>query len=262
MGPMRWWGQNRYSYEGKFWNLLKSNTAHGCTTCYEGETFSGQCCNTCDELKRAYTNKGINENLAFKRPQCQAAWVGTKSENEGCLVGGKVSVYRGLGNFHFAVGEAHIQEGKHHHHWPEQARKLGFNTTHYIHHLSFGDEFPGLENPLDGTMFVEKTVGQQQYFIQVVPTIYHRNGQTIQTNQFSVSSLHVPIDVKSDHVELPGVFFKYDISAIMIKLEEVPRPAFILLVRLLAFVGGIWVVIGMVYRTSFTAVTTIAKKLE
>lgn len=52
------------------------------------------------------------------------------------------------GNIHIAVGETHYEGGHHHHYWPEKYRKIGFNTTHYISHFSFGDEYPGMINPL------------------------------------------------------------------------------------------------------------------
>lgn len=64
-------------------------------------------------------------------------------------MGGYVRVNKVQGNFHIAVGEAHAEHGqRHHHHWSAAVRQLGFNTTHYIHHFSFGGEFPGMINPL------------------------------------------------------------------------------------------------------------------
>ena len=48
-------------------------------------------------------------------------------------------------------------------------------------------------------------IGQQQYFLQIVPTIYEKsNGQVIETNQYSATFHHKPINLDSDHIELPG----------------------------------------------------------
>jgi len=156
------------------------------------------------------------------------------------------------GNFHVAVGESHVGHGKgHHHHWPSQYRKAGFNTTHYIHHISFGEEFPGMKNPLDGFTFVEHGIGQQQYFIQVVPTIYEKqNGDVIETNQFSVTYHHSQVNLDSEHIELPGIFFKYDISPLVIKISEKSKSFSSFITRSFALIGGIWVVVGLIYKTS------------
>ncbi len=111
------------------------------------------------------------------------------------------------GSFHIAVGQSHSEQGeKHHHHWDAPLRQLGFNTTHYIHHFSFGTEYPGMVNPLDGTLFVESGLGQKQYFFQVVPTTFIKaNGRKIQTNQYSVSEHYNPINLNAENIELPGI---------------------------------------------------------
>ncbi len=48
-------------------------------------------------------------------------------------------------------------------------------------------------------------IGQMQYFIQVVPTIYEKSsGNLYDTNQYSVTYQHAEVDLKSEHIELPG----------------------------------------------------------
>ena len=50
-----------------------------------------------------------------------------------------------------AVGEGVMHEGKHVHLY-NYDDAVGFNTSHTIHRLSFGEPFPGMRpNPLDGT---------------------------------------------------------------------------------------------------------------
>lgn len=55
------------------------------------------------------------------------------------------------GNFHVAAGEGLMREGRHIHlYTTEQAQ--GFNTSHTVNQLSFGDPYPGMKpNPLDST---------------------------------------------------------------------------------------------------------------
>jgi len=61
----------------------------------------------------------------------------------------------------------------------------GFNITHKINKLSFGTEFPGVVNPLDGAQWTQPASdGTYQYFIKVVPTIYTDiRGHKIHSNQ-------------------------------------------------------------------------------
>ncbi len=129
-----------------------------------------------------------------------------------------------------------------------------------------------------------------QYFIQVVPTIYEKSsGNLYDTNQYSVTYQHAEVDLKSEHIELPGkppsvfsplllsisiysillilsnqigLFFKYDISPIMINIREEYTPFTKFLTRSLAMMGGVWVVLGLVYSLTVNAFTTVVKKLE
>lgn len=228
----------------------------GCLSCYEAQE-GNKCCNNCYDLRKAFVEKGLKAEAANKHPQCKGA------ETEGCLVGGKLDVNKVQGNVHIAVGESHVEGGHHHHHWPERVRALGFNTSHYISHFSFGKEYPGMINPLDGFQFTETGVGQMSYFVQVVPTTYiSPSGEKIETNQFSVTYHHSMVDLNSDHIELPGVFFKYDISPLRIQIQEENKPFSRFVIRILAVVGGIWAVIGMVYASTNTVVSKVVKKLD
>lgn len=47
-----------------------------------------------------------------------------------------------------ALGESVVRDGRFIHQFQPQDAP-GFNTTHYIHELSFGMPYPGLYNPLD-----------------------------------------------------------------------------------------------------------------
>jgi len=180
------------------------------------------------------------------------------------MLHGYIEVNKVQGNIHIAVGESHVEGGqKHHHHWAAVERKLGFNTTHYISQLSFGDAFPNMENPLDGFYFVEHGIGQQQYFIQVVPTNYEKvHGDIVQTNQYSVTYHHKVVDLADEHIELPGVFFKYDISEVMIFIQEDTKSFSRFLTRICAIIGGIWVVIGLVYNSIKGVVSSVSGKQD
>ena len=112
-----------------------------------------RCCNTCDELKRAYEAKGWNTNLIVRNStQC------LKDKNnpfanvlpgEGCRVSGSMKVNKVAGNFHMTLGDSIVRDGAHIHQFvPSEAP--GFNVSHTIHSLSFGNRYPSMAaNPLD-----------------------------------------------------------------------------------------------------------------
>ena len=61
--------------------------------------------------------------------------------------------------------------------------------SHVINKLSYGKDFPGLVNPLDGATAMQTGPHMMyQYFIKVVPTLYvDRRGTVLRTAQFSVT---------------------------------------------------------------------------
>jgi len=257
----QYYDRSDYRFHSRLWDHLREKEAKGntraCLPCYTAEQRRGQCCNTCYSLKAAYAMRGMPVETADTYPQC----VGENSQ-EGCLLGGSLEVNKVGGNWHIAVGDTHTNPGeKHHHHWPEQVRSLGFNTSHFIHHLSFGEEYPGLINPMDGILWIEPTIGQKQYFLQVVPTTYHSRGTTIVSNQYSFTEHFSPVELTAQHMELPGIFFRYDISPILIHLRETGQGFAHFLMRVCAVVGGVWVVLGLVYSSLKSFVDMIIKQI-
>jgi hypothetical protein len=89
---------------------------------------------------------------------------------------GSLSVNKVAGNFHFAPGKS-FQQGPVHVHDLVPFRGKDFDTSHVIDKLSFGREYPGMKNPLDGTRVARRTdadllagaapTGAYQYFLKV-----------------------------------------------------------------------------------------------
>eukprot|EP00282_Hemiselmis_andersenii_P030060 CAMPEP_0169468112 /NCGR_PEP_ID=MMETSP1042-20121227/22721_1 /TAXON_ID=464988 /ORGANISM="Hemiselmis andersenii, Strain CCMP1180" /LENGTH=243 /DNA_ID=CAMNT_0009581397 /DNA_START=9 /DNA_END=737 /DNA_ORIENTATION=+ len=149
---------------------------------------------------------------------------------EGCNVYGTLSAQKVSGNFHFSL---HAQDFMLLTQlFPD---RRGVNTSHVINHLSFGTDYPGLKHPLDGEIKVlDEGTGTFEYFIKIVPTIYHDlKGGRLHTNQYSVT----------DHFRksldgFPAVYFIYDISPIRVIARE-ERVAFAhYFTQLCAIIGG------------------------
>uniref|UniRef100_A0A3B4ZBT3 Endoplasmic reticulum-Golgi intermediate compartment protein n=1 Tax=Stegastes partitus TaxID=144197 RepID=A0A3B4ZBT3_9TELE len=121
------------------------------------------CCNTCDDVREAYRRRGWAFKSADTIEQCKREGFTQKMQeqkNEGCQVYGFLEVNKVAGNFHFAPGKS-FQQSHVHVHDLQSFGLDNINMTHLIKHLSFGKDYPGIVNPLDGT---DVTAPQGQFF--------------------------------------------------------------------------------------------------
>ena len=160
----------------------------GCGSCYGAESTRFKCCNTCDELKQAYMARGwATTSILKSASQClkdASNPYANVEKGEGCRVTGSMVVNKVAGNFHIAHGESIVRDGRHIHQFlPNEAP--GYNISHTIHSISFGDPYPNMPaNPLDGVKkIVDPQVGTGlfQYFIKVIPTVYMSGGERMST---------------------------------------------------------------------------------
>ncbi|KHJ45170.1 hypothetical protein D918_04474 [Trichuris suis] len=82
-------------------------SANPCGSCYGAETELTKCCNTCDDVKRAYLLKGWVIGELDQIVQCRdEEWVRKlrTSRGIGCRVHGWLEVSKVAGNFHIAPG--------------------------------------------------------------------------------------------------------------------------------------------------------------
>jgi hypothetical protein len=110
-------------------------------------------------------------------------------------------------------------------------------------------------NPLDDARAtVLNGSGVFQYFVKVVPTTYqYSDSHTVDSCQYSVTDQFKSAHDPSKGFVLPGVFFIYDISPIMVKFTE-KRPTFTyFLTSLCAIVGGVFTVAGVVDAAIYQA---------
>jgi hypothetical protein len=148
------------------------------------------------------------------------------SLNEGCRVHGHLEVNKVAGNFHIAPGQS-FEQRNYHVHSLRNIRLNMLNTTHYISDLSFGEYFPNQVNPLSDTRQVTNEGAVLfHYYVKVVPSTYvFLNKTELRTNQYSVTKHRKVIQniLEGNSHQLPGTFFTYEISAIMVKFVERQR---------------------------------------
>jgi len=226
-----------------------------CGSCYGSELRPGECCNTCQQVKDSYQRKHWQFSLNDDIEQCvleQEERKAKYSKREGCNVHGYLLVNKVAGNFHFAPGRSVQQAQGAHIHDYSPFEIEHFNTSHIIHSLGFGEKYPGLHNPLDGvSKILPKGSGLFQYFIKVVPTIYeYVETKQILTNQYSVTQHFRPHNEIHKTV-VPGIYFIYDLSPIMVHITEKKRSFLHFVTNLCAVIGGVFTVAGIVDRILF-----------
>jgi len=258
-----------------------------CGSCYGAEEKARDCCNTCEQVVARYSVKGWStKEIRRSAEQCKREMtnpLASAQPGEGCRLSGFILVNKVAGNFHVALGESVVRDGRFIHQFQPQDAP-GFNASHVVHSLSFGEPYPGMRaDPMDGVSAIateDHGTGLYQYFIKLVPTIYEspKSGDTFWTNQYSYTQRFRPLaahltgkrteepphahhaEASKDHHAhgtakhspvatsvLPGVFWVYDLSAFMLELSPTSTSTFAhFLARLCAIAGGAFTVMGLV----------------
>uniref|UniRef100_A0A8C5B4V2 Endoplasmic reticulum-Golgi intermediate compartment protein n=1 Tax=Gadus morhua TaxID=8049 RepID=A0A8C5B4V2_GADMO len=241
-----------------------------CESCYGAETEDLKCCNSCDDVREAYRRRGWAFKNADTIEQCRREGFTQKmaeQKNEGCQVYGFLEVNKVAGNFHFAPGKSFQQSHVHVCFTVHDLQSFGLdniNMTHMIKHLSFGKDYPGIVNPLDGTDVTAPQASMMyQYFVKIVPTIYMKaEGEVVKTNQFSVTRHEKVANGLIGDQGLPGVFVLYELSPMMVKFTEKHRSFTHFLTGVCAIIGGVFTVAGLIDSLIYHSAKAIQKKIE
>mmetsp|Transcript_27874 Transcript_27874/g.83655 ORF Transcript_27874/g.83655 Transcript_27874/m.83655 type:complete len:411 (-) Transcript_27874:18-1250(-) len=242
-----------------------------CLSCYGAESPEQPCCATCDDLLRAYGNKGWSSaEIKLEAPQCADDRPGSLKETKGergCRLAGWLEVNKVAGNVHIAMGESAVQNGRFIHQF-DPTKAHAFNVSHVVNELRFGDRYDGMAAPLEGAaryVSPETGTGLFQYFIKLVPTLYKAapGAEPMSTVRYSYTQRFRPLQLRAptdepvldhhDHARassptamLPGVFFVYDFSAFMVEVTRYRNTVSHLLVRVCAIVGGVSTVVTFI----------------
>uniref|UniRef100_A0A3P9QG89 Endoplasmic reticulum-Golgi intermediate compartment protein n=1 Tax=Poecilia reticulata TaxID=8081 RepID=A0A3P9QG89_POERE len=166
---------------------------------------------------------------------------------DACRIHGHAYVNKVAGNLHITVGKP-IHHPQGHAHIAAFVSHEAYNFSHRIDHLSFGEEVPGIINPLDGTEKITYNNNQMyQYFITVVPTKLNTHLISADTHQFSVTERERVINHAAGSHGVSGIFVKYDTSSLMVTVSEQHMALGRFLVRLCGIVGGIFSTTGMLH---------------
>ena len=176
-----------------------------------------------------------------------------RQDRGSCRIYGSMDVNRVQGDFHItAKGHGYANMGQHVDH-------NSFNFSHVINELSFGEYYPKLVNPLDDvTATTDEHFQKFQYYLSVVPTIYHSDntGRSLLTNQYAVTEQ----SRKVTEFAVPGIFFKYDIEALNLTINEHRTPFVKFLIKIVNIIGGVLVSGNWCYRLGDIFVDYFRKK--
>jgi len=243
-----------------------------CMSCYGAEEHPGQCCNTCDDVRKAYRARGWalgdlkSIEQCAKSGQTNEAFAAEMERDEGCQIFGELEVNKVSGNFHFAPGKS-FEHANVHVHDLVSFSSNSFNISHHISKIRFGQTYPGAIHPLDNrTAIAQEAGGMWMYYTKVVPTSYlDISGNELSTNQFSVTQHHrkTLIDQpQQGHIGLPGVFIFYELSPIRVIVKE-HRPSLLhFFSRVCAIIAGVFTLAGIFDKFIYHGVKGIEKKLQ
>jgi len=242
-----------------------------CGSCYGAQTADKPCCNTCEEVQEAYRIKG----WAFTDPllivQCMTEHFveNLKSQKEeGCRVQGVLNVERVGGNVNIVPGKFIIQNSRYVIDSELFQFNGDFNVSHKVNTLSFGREYPGIKNPLDGKTVMWKDSGSPmyEYYVQVVPTIWEDDQGEFSTNQYSVTEYMEVVKRNEDNTfqgrGVPGLFIMYELSPIIVDFEVGTKSLLRFIINLCAIIGGIFTVASLLDVLIRTGIHTREKKME
>jgi len=164
---------------------------------------------------------------------------------DACRIYGNLVLNKVAGNFHITAGKS-ISLPRGHIHISAFISERDYNFTHRINRFSFGDPSPGIVHPLEGDeLILQSGMTIVNYFIEVVPTTVKTFLTSISTYQYSVKELTRPINHDKGSHGIPGIYFKYDMSALRVTVSQERDHLGMFLARLCSIVGGVYVCSGI-----------------
>jgi hypothetical protein len=241
----------------------------------------------------------VNRGWSFNQPelieQCRdEGWADKLKEqaDEGCNVNGRIRVNKVIGNIHFSPGRSFQVSNRNLYELVPYLRDdhNRHDFSHTIHHLAFegDDEYDywkaeasaamkqkmGLTyNPLDGAVGItSKAQYMFQYFLKVVSTQFRTlNGQIVNTHQYSATHFERDLgegyngqNAGNIHVQhgitgVPGAFFNFEISPILVVHAESRQSFAHFLTSTCAIVGGVLTVASIIDSILFATGKALKK---
>lgn len=205
-----------------------------CGDCYGAATEEQKCCQTCEDIIRAYQNQQWSISNLSTWAQCREE--GIKLDGtEHCQAYGSLKVNAIEGGFHIAPGINTKNRFSHVHDYSPIENNL--NLSHQIDHLTFGA--PLGKSPLDGTRVIQTSsqTTQYKYHLKAVPTVVtDRSGKSTRGFQYTANFAEIPVTQRGRFGA--GIFFVYNFAPVAV-VSAPDRCGFpVLVARLISIFGG------------------------
>jgi len=246
-------------------NVLKAShsTAHlRCASCFQSHMDEDDCCNSCEEVRKEFRSRGLNERPPEVFAQCiEEAYAQAPAEDgEGCRVQARLLVRKVPAILHIGVARALK---------PELVKLTGsgdasnpqdgvasMDFSHRIDDLSFGPDYPGLIHVLNGrqkSSHEHPYSEHYQYDIHVIPTRYQEEGsEEVPSHQYSVTEYVKPLDARllsrlssSSDIPSTGLWLTYDFTPFEVRVSRTRKSLWHFLTECCAILGGIFAFSGM-----------------
>uniref|UniRef100_A0A1I8PTS4 Endoplasmic reticulum vesicle transporter C-terminal domain-containing protein n=1 Tax=Stomoxys calcitrans TaxID=35570 RepID=A0A1I8PTS4_STOCA len=190
--------------------------------------------------------KDIIKTSELNHPQKESKRASSPHEKyDACRLHGTLGIHKVAGVLHMVGGAQPVVDmiGDH---LMIGFRRLPSNFTHRINRLSFGQYAKRIIQPLEGDeTLVPNEQTRVQYFLNIVPTEIHNTFSTINTYQYSVTENIRVLDGDGSSYGSPGIYFKYDWSALKIVVRTDRENLINFSIRLCSIISGIIVISGI-----------------
>jgi len=266
-----------------------------CGSCYGGLEPDNGCCNSCEDVRMAYVNRGWSFTNPDAVEQCKnEGWVEKLKEqsNEGCNISGRIRVNKVVGNIHLSPGRSFQTNSRNFYELVPYLRDDGsrHDFSHTVHHFAFegDDEYDywkaeagksmkkrlGITaGPLDNTHArTSKAQFMFQYFLKVVSTQFRTyDGKVVNTHQYSATSFERDLEEGGQgdtpqgiHVQhgvtgTPGAFFNFEISPILVVHSDTQQSFAHFVTSTCAIVGGVLTVASLLDSILFATGRALKK---
>ncbi|KAJ7147096.1 Sec1 family-domain-containing protein [Mycena crocata] len=266
-----------------------------CGSCYGGLEPEGGCCNSCEDVRTAYVNRGWSFSNPDAIEQCKdEGWSEKLKEqsNEGCNISGRIRVNKVIGNIHLSPGRSFQTNSRNIYELVPYLRDDGnrHDFSHTIHQFSFegDDEYDVYKaqtgkamkermgigaNPLDGARArTSKSQYMFQYFLKVVSTQFRTlDGKIVNTHQYSTTQFERDLkdggqgdSPQGVHIQhgvngVPGAFFNFEISPILVVHSDTRQSFAHFITSTCAIIGGVLTVASLLDSVLFATGRALKK---
>ncbi|KAJ7442661.1 Sec1 family-domain-containing protein [Mycena latifolia] len=266
-----------------------------CGSCYGGLEPESGCCNTCEDVRTAYVNRGWSFSNPDAIEQCKnEGWSEKLREqsNEGCNISGRIRVNKVIGNIHLSPGRSFQTNSRNIYELVPYLRDDGnrHDFSHTINQLAFegDDEYDvykaevgrarkermGIgKNPLDGAKArTSKSQYMFQYFLKVVSTQFRTlDGKIVNTHQYSTTQFERDLkdggqgdSPQGVHIQhgvngVPGAFFNFEISPILVVHSDTRQSFAHFITSTCAIIGGVLTVASLIDSVLFATGRALKK---